>query len=112
MRKFESGATRDADENKPNFIGFLSPEVLAAYGRYMLRHQKQADGQMRAADNWKKGIPRQAYMESMTRHLLEVWQLHQTRAESGLADEAGMDEALFALLFNVMGYAYEREMGR
>lgn len=116
MRKFETGATRDNDESKPNFVGFLSPEVLAAYGNYMLRHQKQADGQMRAADNWKKGIPRQAYMESMLRHMFEVWQLHLDQESreviSMQPDTEAMDEALFALLFNVMGFAYEREMGR
>ena len=116
MRKFDTGATRDDDTSKPNYTGFLAPEVLARYARYMLRHQKQADGQMRAADNWKKGIPRQAYMESMHRHFMEVWALHQLEADMPeavpVAFDAAMDEAICALLFNVMCYMYEQEKGR
>lgn len=112
MRQFESGATRDTDEGKIDYQGFLSVEVLERYGRYMLRHQKQADGKLRASDNWKKGIPRQAYMESMHRHFVEVWRMHQQSVEGGFVDRLQFDEAICALLFNVMGYMYEQEKGR
>jgi hypothetical protein len=120
MRKFDSGATRDSDENKIDYHGFLSHEVLQKYGAYMLRHQKQADGKMRASDNWKKGIPRDAYIKSMYRHFMEVVDLYaEVQPDSGLltrdlrADyDKDMDEALYALLFNVMGFAYERTQGR
>ncbi len=119
VRQFESGATRDTDAGKIDYQGFLSHEVLRKYGEYMLRHQKQADGQLRASDNWKKGIPRDAYIKSMYRHMMEVVALHEKEpsaigtGEGGWEDHANkMDEALNALLFNVMGYSYEREMGR
>ena len=104
MRTFESGATRDSNDDKPNYSGYLSPEVLRRYGAYMLRHQKQADGTLRSADNWKKGIPRQAYMESMHRHFMEVWEMH----ENMRTYEPEFNEAICALLFNVMGYMYEQ----
>lgn len=108
MRQFESGATRDSDEGKPDYEGFLSPQVLRAYGDYMHKHRKQADGQLRDSDNWKKGIPRDAYMKSMWRHFVDVWEIHTTDS----IDSLGQTEALCALLFNVMGYLHELENGR
>jgi len=39
MRTFASGATRDADDHKLDFEGFLSPFVLERYAQYMHKHQ-------------------------------------------------------------------------
>ena len=102
MRKFKSGATRDTDAMKPDYHGYLSPLVIEAFGRYMLKHQKQADGTMRDSDNWKRGIPKSAYMKSMFRHFHDVWMEHD-----GFKSREGMEDALMGLLFNVMGYSLE-----
>lgn len=124
MRKFESGATRDNDETKLDFEGFLSPQVLRRYAEYMNENRTQADGNVRASDNWQKGIPRDAYMKSMWRHFFEVWEFHRYemgqqangRTAEFLRDDIGTTmkgkEALCALLFNVMGYLFELEQGR
>lgn len=101
MRQFDSGATRDTDEGKLDYEGFLSPVVLERYAEYMDKHSIQADGKRRASDNWQKGIPRSAYMKSMWRHFFDVWKLHRQGEQ---ADSLTMEEALCALLFNVMGY--------
>lgn len=106
MRTFGTGATRDNDTNKPDYQGFLSPLALAHFGRYMLKHQKQADGTMRASDNWKKGIPIEAYTKSFIRHTLQFWRAY----ELGYWTEA--EECLDAILFNVMGILHEREKDR
>lgn len=103
MRKFSTGATRDSDDTKIDPEGFLSPLVLERYSQYMQVHQKQADGKIRASDNWQKGIPIDAYMKSMWRHFLDVWKCHR-----GFLDSDFMEEYLCALLFNVMGYLHER----
>lgn len=100
MREFETGATRDSDENKWDFEGFLSPHVLEAYAAYMHKNRLQADGKLRDSDNWQKGIPIDAYMKSMWRHFFAVWKGHRTGALQ--------DEELCALLFNVMGMLHER----
>lgn len=102
MRQFATGATRDSDETKPDYEGFLSPIVLAEFGQYMTRHRKQADGKLRDSDNWQKGIPLDAYMKSGWRHFMEWWTLHRnpTTPEQ-------MREALMALSFNVNGYTHE-----
>lgn len=104
MREFETGATRDSDENKWDFEGFLSPHVLEAYAAYMHKNRLQADGKLRDSDNWQKGIPIDAYMKSMWRHFFAVWKGHRTGTLQ--------DEELCALLFNVMGMLHERIKAR
>ena len=109
MRQFDTGATRDSDVNKNDYEGFLSPEVLERYGDYMTKHRKQADGNLRDSDNWQKGIPKNAYIKSMWRHFLDVWFIHRgyKRFDKQRNENISIDEALCALLFNVMGYLFE-----
>jgi hypothetical protein len=102
MRKFSTGATRNDDSNEFDYEGFLSPLVLKAYASYMHKNRVQADGSLRASDNWQKGIDRDAYMKSMWRHFHDVWMEHR-----GEESRDGTDEALAGLMFNVMGYYYE-----
>jgi hypothetical protein len=109
IRTFESGATRDLDANKLDYDGFLSPLVLERYARYMHKHRIQPDGNLRAADNWQKGIPREAYAKSLWRHFMDVWFHHR-----GLPHLAGaaLEEALCAVIFNSMGLLHEVLLGR
>ena len=102
MRQFESGATRDTAEGKPEYCGYLSPLVVKRFGEYMLKHQTQADGETRDADNWRKGIPISAYKQSLFRHWMDVW----SRLE-GYGDDVDMEDSLCALLFNVQGILHE-----
>lgn len=106
IRTFESGATRDRDTDKIDYEGFLSSLVLERFGQYMHKNRKQSDGQLRASDNWQKGIPLEAYMKSMWRHFLDVWMCH--RGEHTFTKETGqMEEALCAVIFNASGYLHE-----
>lgn len=101
MRTFETGATRDDDEDKLDYEGFLSPLVLMRYSFYMDKHRIQPDGARRASDNWQKGMPLDTYMKSGWRHLMDWWLEHR-----GYTSREGIEEALCALLFNVMGYLH------
>jgi hypothetical protein len=105
VRKFDTGATRDAEDGKIDFEGFLSPLVLQRYGEYMNRHRKLADGSLRDSDNWQKGIPLAAYMKSLWRHVKDAWTAHR-----GYATYSGDDieEELCAVIFNASGYLHER----
>lgn len=109
MREFSTGATRDDDTNKLDYEGFLSPVVLERYAQYMHENRLQADGKLRASDNWQRGIPRDQYMKSMLRHLMEVWRLHRGYDELKMDNvrKDPLGTALCALLFNVMGYLHE-----
>jgi len=105
MREFDTGATRDQDETKPDYEGFLSPLVIARYGEYMHKNRVQADGTLRASDNWQKGIPLPAYMKSGFRHFVDWWRLHRQPATAETVD--AVEEALCGVLFNAMGYLHE-----
>lgn len=102
VRTFETGATRDTDDTKPDYEGYLSPLVIERYGEYMLKHQIQSDGTKRPGDNWQKGIPKEAYMKSGWRHFFDWWMEHR-----GLPSREGLEDALCALMFNTMGYLHE-----
>ena len=105
MRHFGTGATRDQDTTKADYEGFISPLVTKRYGAYMNKHRIQPDGSVRASDNWTLGIPRDAYVKSLVRHVLDV-QLHHR----GFSDEAvdpDLEEVLCAVIFNASGYLYE-----
>lgn len=102
MRKFEGGATRDIDFSKYEYAGFLSPQVLEAFGAYMHECRKTAEG-LRASDNWQKGIPNEVYQHSFLRHAFDLW-----RVMRGLPTADGELGATMGVLFNVMGFVFER----
>jgi len=102
LRKFKTGATRDTTKNKPDYEGFLSPLVIERYGKYMHKHREQADGKLRDSDNWQKGMPKDCYIKSGFRHFMDLWKEHRK-----ITTKDGIEEALCALLFNIMGYLHE-----
>lgn len=102
-RLFSTGATRDADDNKLDYEGFLSPQVLAAYAVYMhgCRSRNIPPGEkLRSSDNWQKGIPKEAYVKSLIRHVFEAWQSWRLNGKIPRA-------TLCAIMFNVMGFLHE-----
>ena len=103
-RQFPSGASRDTDDGKLDYVGFLSPLVLKRFAEYMHAHRKMSDGSLRASDNWKKGIPKEQYVKSLLRHTIDVWTAH----EQG---NALPEEELCGVLFNSMGLLYESLVG-
>jgi hypothetical protein len=102
MRQFDSGATRNVDTDNLDMEGFISPLVMLRYSEYMHKHRKQADGKLRASDNWAKGIPLSSYMKSGFRHFHDWWMAHR-----GYVSREGLEEGICALLFNAMGYLHE-----
>lgn len=103
VRLFESGATRDDEDGKWDFEGFLSPEVLDMFAEYMHKHRVRSDGSLRDSDDWQKGMPLDVYMKSMFRHFMDVWRFHRGTG----TEQAVIYDSLMALMFNVQGYAFE-----
>jgi len=103
MRTFDSGATRDSEEGKADYEGFLSPLVITRFGQYMDSHRQQPDGESRPSDNWQRGMPLHCYIKSGFRHFLEWWRCHR-EWDAPRGDK--VEEALCALLFNVQGYLH------
>lgn len=103
VRKFATGATRDLDDSKLDFEGFLSPRVVQAFGEYMHKHRQTAEG-LRPSDNWQLGIPKDAYIKSLMRHVVALWRHHR-----GVATEIDgtLEDALAGVYFNNQGYWHE-----
>jgi hypothetical protein len=101
MRTFETGATRDEDKDKLDYVKALSPIVLKRYVQFLREHRRQADGTFRDYDNWKKGIPIDVYHASLMRHQMELW---LTLDGQGAGDRMDL---LCAILFNSMGMLHE-----
>lgn len=106
MRKFPSGATRDDDTDKLDFEAFLSPLVIRRYAEYLHKHRIQADGKIREADNWQRGISLSCYIKSLFRHFIDLWTIHRRNQEKSL-DWFNKEEALCAIIFNASGYLHE-----
>lgn len=108
IRQFETGATRDTDEGKHDYEGFLSPAVIHRYGAYMHKHRLQSDGSLRDSDNWQRGIPANQYLKSGWRHFLDWWSI----VRGVPVRETDIEEALCALMFNAMGALHEQLKAR
>lgn len=105
IRHFETGATRDTEDEKLDMEGFLSPKVLEGFGKYMHKHRFQSDGTLRDSDNWQKHFGEKHYdvcMKSLWRHFLDLWLEHR-----GFTSREGIEDALMGCLFNLMAYAHK-----
>lgn len=105
LRTFETGATRDTAEGKHEPWGFCSALVEKRFCEYMHEHRKQSDGNLRDSDNWKKGIPVDAYYHSLSRHIQDL-RLHFEGFNTE-AREDSLEEVLCSVLFNVQGMLHE-----
>jgi hypothetical protein len=108
MRTFDTGATRDGEDGKLDYEGFLSPLALEVYAEFMNANRVQADGQLRDSDNWQKGIPIESYRKSLLRHVFAAWKLwrgYRSIDERGRAQN--LTDELCAILFNTQGLLHE-----
>ncbi len=112
MRSFETGATRDIVEGKLSYVKGLSPIVLRRYLQYLDSHRVQADGNIREFDNWKKGIDQGVYLDSLARHVVDVWMLCDGYNTEDNHGEVDLESALCGVIFNAMGMLYEQTKGR
>jgi len=97
MRKFNTGAVRDNDEQKPNFVETISWTAFNRYATYMTGKATKY-----GAGNFKKGIPIESYEESLMRHIDKYF---RNKYEAGY-DEPNEDH-LSAAVFNIFGILHE-----
>jgi len=99
VRKFKTGAIRDNDENKVNFIETISWTAFNRYAKYMTgKATKYGRG------NFKKGIPIESYEESLIRHIDKYL---RNKYENG--DDEKNEDHLAAAVFNLFGIMHEEE---
>jgi len=102
IRKFTSGAIRDNDETKEDYIETISWTAMKRYAQYMTGKKKKY-----GAGNFKKGIPQESYEQSLVRHLQKYL---ANKYEGGTVEKE--EDHLSAMLFNVFGIINEQENGR
>ena len=107
MRTFESGALRNSEEGKLDYEGFLSPLVLRRYAEYLHSHRALEDGTTRDSDNWQQGMPREVYMKSFWRHMMDWWTIHRWRETGRLPNRKPLEDAICGVIFNASGYLHE-----
>ena len=102
VRTFESGAIRDLDDTKEDYIETISWTAMKRYSQYMTGKKKKY-----GSGNFKKGIPVESYEQSLVRHLQKYL---ANKYENG-NDEKNEDH-LSAIIFNVFGIMHEEEQAK
>lgn len=100
MRNFTTGAVRDDDTTKEDYIETISWRAMKRYAQYMTGKKKKY-GQ----GNFKKGIFDSSYEQSMVRH---VQKYLSNKHEQG--DVEFEEDHLSAIVFNVFGLMHNAEM--
>jgi hypothetical protein len=72
---------------------------------YLAIHRDTPAGK-REFDNWKHGIPKDVYMSSLFRHVMNLWLAHE-----GVKVDESIEDSLAAIMFNAMGYLHEEMKG-
>lgn len=99
MRNFTTGAVRDDDTTKEDYIETISWRAMKRYAQYMTGKKKKY-----GAGNFKKGIPIESYEQSLLRH---VQKYLENKYEGGTVELE--EDHLSAILFNVFGIMHEEQ---
>lgn len=99
IRKFDTGAVRDNDSTKENYVESIPWIALRRYAFYMKSKESRY-----GKGNFKKGIPSESYEESLLRHI----QKYISNKYEGGDFEKDQDH-LSAILFNCFGLIYQEE---
>ena len=97
VRKFASGAIRDVEIGKEDYIETISWSAFKRYAQYMTsKKAKYGSG------NFKKGIDIESYERSLVRHLQKYL---ANKYEGG--DVEKEEDHISAIIFNAMGILHE-----
>lgn len=102
LTKFKTGAVRDTQDGKEDYIESISWLTLRRYAQYMGRMAPKY-----GRGNWIKGIPKENYEQSLLRHI----QKYLSQKYYKVDIEPGIDH-LSAALFNLQGLIHEEEKER
>ena len=99
IRRFATGAIRDNDVEKEDYVETISWTAMKRYAQYMTgKKKKYGEG------NFKKGIYDSSYEQSMVRH---VQKYLANRHENGTVEKE--EDHLSGIIFNVFGLMHNEE---
>jgi len=100
LTHFKSGAIRDAQDGKEDYIETISWSAMKRYAQYMTsKKAKYGSG------NFKKGIDIDSYERSLLRHIQKYL---ENKYENGQVEKD--EDHLSAIIFNTFGIMHEEEM--
>ena len=97
VREFETGAIRDLDDTKEDYVETISWTAFKRYAQYMTGKKMKY-----GAGNFKKGIPIDSYEQSLLRH---VQKYIENKYEEGVVERE--EDHLAAMVFNIFGIMHE-----
>jgi len=97
VRKFSSGAIRDLEDNKFDFIETVSWTAFDRFAGYMTGKKKKY-----GSGNFKKGIDIESYERSLLRHISKYL---RNKYENG--NDEKEEDHLSAMVFNIFGIMHE-----
>ena len=105
--QFPSGAIRDSQDGKPDFIETISHIALLRFARYMTSKKSRY-----GAGNFKKGIPVESYRASLLRHLNKLLSADEyiSRGLPVPQELEPYEDHLSAIVFNALGWIHEEEI--
>lgn len=102
ITQFATGAIRDTQEGKLDFVETVSYTALNRFVVYMTGKKARY-----GSGNFKKGIPIESYEKSLMRHIDKYF---RNKHENG-QDELDQDH-LAAIVFNIFGIMHEEEQAK
>jgi len=97
VRTFATGAIRDVDNTKEDYVETISWRALRRFAEYMTAKKAKY-----GAGNFKKGIPISSYEQSLLRH---VNKYIENKYEGGTVEVN--EDHLSAMVFNIFGIMHE-----
>lgn len=104
IHKFKRGAIRDSQDGKLDLVETTSPLANWRYAGYMTPKKKKY-----GTGNFKKGIDRESYIQSLARHYTKFMALEDCRIY-GLPVQPWMEpeeDHVAAMRFNIDGIMHE-----
>jgi hypothetical protein len=102
IRSFSTGAIRDSEEGKEDYIETISWSAFKRFAKYMTgKKKKYGEG------NFKKGMPIDAYERSLMRHIQKYL---ENKYEDGNSEKE--EDHLAAAWFNIQGIMHEEERAK
>ena len=105
VTKFSTGAIRDSQEGKEDYLETLSWTGLRIYIQYMTEKKKKY-----GSGNFKKGIPDESYEKSLVRHLQKFL---ENKYEGGMVEldgQFGNYDHICGIIFNAFGLLHNYGM--
>lgn len=99
VQQFKTGAIRDNDDGKEDYIETISWRAMKRYAQYMTSKKKKY-----GSGNFKKGIPIESYERSLLRHIQKYL---ENKYEDGTTEVN--EDHLSAMVFNIFGIMHEQE---